>query len=109
MGFWDKITRLWNTETVTSPSQEANATTDSSKIAKANNKDKKDVSGDLKDRIPFRVNRTIPNFRYAFNYDSTVNATINNLIVVANTNFEIVAESEEFEEDAKHIRQKCIE
>lgn len=41
MGFWDKITRLWNTETVTSPSQEANATTDSSKIAKANNKDKK--------------------------------------------------------------------
>lgn len=108
MGFWKRVTRLLNTETISTPSLEASAIQDSSKIAKANSKDKK-ASGDLIDRIPFRVNRSIPNFRYAFNYDATVNSTINNLIVIANTNYKIVAESEEFEKDAEHIRKKCEE
>lgn len=110
MGFWDRITRLWNTETVTTASQESTVAKDSSRIARVYDDDsKEDISGDLIDRIPFRVNRTIPNFRYAFNYDSTVNSTINNLIVVAKTGFKVVAESEEFEEDAKHIREKFDE
>jgi len=109
MGFFDRITRLWNTRTIQTASKENNVKLDGSKFAKAHNNSKKDVSGDLIDRIPFRVNRTIPNFRYAYLYDPTVNSTINNLLVVANTDYNIVAESEEFEEDAKHIREKAKE
>lgn len=109
MGFWDILKFIRNTETVSTPSMEETVSMDGSKISLANNDSKKDISGDLIDRIPFRVNRTIPNFRYAFLHDATVNSAINNLIVVAQTGFRVKAESEEFEKDAEHIRKKFDE
>ena len=67
-------------------------------------------SKDLKDTIPFMINRNITNYRYAFNYNDTINTTINNLIVIANRKWTIECDDREENEKAmEHIEEKVKE
>ncbi|MCE7699948.1 MAG: hypothetical protein K8E24_014365 [Methanobacterium paludis] len=112
MGFWNHLTHLLNTDAVERASEEkwTKEEIERRRHRQTHNDDSKDFeSSNLRDRIPFKVNRTIPNFRYAFKYDHTVNSTINNLIIVANNEYEIVGETDEYKDAVDHIKEKCKE
>lgn len=67
-------------------------------------------SKDLKDAIPFMINRTIPNYRYAFKYNDTINTTIKNLIIIANRKWVIECDDKENNKEAlEHITEKVKE
>ena len=103
MGFWDRLTNIFNTQ--------------GRGIIEPENKEMTLVGGtittensrDLIDSIPFRINRSIKNFRYAYKHDSTVNSTINNLIILSNIKFNVVADNPEYNDAVKHIEKKIEE
>lgn len=103
MGFWDRLTNIFNTQGrgIIEPENKGmtlvggTITTETSK--------------DFIDSIPFRINRSIKNFRYAYKHDSTVNSTINNLIILSNIKFNVVADNPEYNDAVEHIEKKIEE
>lgn len=101
MGVWSSI-KLRNTsgDEVTRPTKEELR-------INFDYNDTENDSKDLADVIPFMINRNIPNYRYAFNYNDTINTTIKNLIIIANRKWTIECDDKKNNEKAfEHIRQK---
>lgn len=106
MGFFDRITRLRNTagDEVTKPSRE------SVRIKDGYYGDKNKNSKDLKELIPFKITKSIPNFRYAYRNNDTINSTIDNLIIVANNEWVIdVDDKKKYKDAFEHIIKKTEE
>lgn len=101
MGLLDKI-RLKNTsgDELTRPSREE---------IRVNFKYDDDIedSKDLKDAVPYIISKNIPNYRYAFKNNDTINTTIKNLIIIANRKWIIDCDDKKkYDKAYKHIQQK---
>lgn len=69
-----------------------------------------DESKNLKELIPFKISRTIPNYRYAFRYNDTINTTIENLIIMCNNKWAIECDDrEKYKEAYDYIIEKTEE
>ena len=94
MGLLDRI-KLQNTagDEITKPTRE--------KVRiKRSHRDEVEESKDLKEVIPFKISRTIPNYRYAFRYNDTINTTIENLIIMCNSEWIIDCDDKKKYKDA---------
>lgn len=101
MGLLDRI-RLKNTsgDEVTKPSRE-------SVRINMGYGDNTEESKDLSEIIPFKVTKNIPNFRYAYKNNDTINTTINNLIITSNSEWIIDCDDKEkYKEAFEHIIDK---
>lgn len=101
MGFLDRI-RLKNTsgDEVTKPSRE-------SVRINMGYGDNTEESKDLSEIMPFKVTKNIPNFRYAYKNNDTINTTINNLIITSNSEWIIDCDDKEkYKEAFEHIIDK---
>lgn len=101
MGLLDRI-RLKNTsgDEVTKPSRE-------SVRINMGYGDNTEESKDLSEIMPFKVTKNIPNFRYAYKNNDTINTTINNLIITSNSEWIIDCDDKEkYKEAFEHIVDK---
>lgn len=67
-------------------------------------------SKDLEETVPFIITKNIPNYRYAFRNNDTINTTIKNLIIIANRKWIIECDDKKkYNEAFEHILEKIKE
>lgn len=72
--------------------------------------DENEESKDLSEVVPFKINRNIPNFRYAYKYNDTINTTIKNIIVTANSEWTIDCDDKKkYREAYEYIIEKSFD
>ena len=106
MSWYDRLIHLRNTagDEVTKASREE------IRIRKGYYEDKNKESKNLKELVPFKITKNIPNYRYAYKNNDTINTTIDNLIIIANNEWVIEADDKKkYKEAFNHIVSKTEE
>ena len=106
MSWYDRLIHLRNT----SGDEVTKASREEVRVRRSFYEDENKESKNLKKLVPFKVTKSIPNYRYAYKNNDTINTTIDNLIIIANNEWIIdVDNKKKYKEAFEHIVKKTEE
>lgn len=101
MGFWSNILGQGRVERLKNSITEA--------VSKSATNKKEDGLKDFKDLSYRRINETIENARFAYKFDPTISSTIDNAILIANSEFDFEADDPQFADAAVALKDVADE